>query len=278
MLGCYDRTMGRRHDDRYTHGHQDAVLAAHRTRTAQNSAAYLLPRLAAGQRLLDVGCGPGTISVDLAKMVAPGEVVALEREPAVLEEVALLAAERGLANLTTVSGDVYALAFADASFDVVHAHQVLQHLSDPVAALREMRRVTRPDGVVAVRDADYEIMTWYPHEPRLDRWLEIYHAVARANGAEPDAGRRLLAWAHAAGFSGVEPSASAWVFADPASRSWWGETWAQRTVGSGLAGQAVEAGIATADELADVAEGWRTWLDQPDGWFSVLHGEILATP
>lgn len=270
--------MPRRRDDRYTHGHQAAVLASHRTRTAQNSAAYLLPRLSPGQRLLDVGCGPGTISVDLAELVAPGEVVALEREPAVLEEVAFLADERGLANLTAVSGDVYDLDFDDASFDVVHAHQVLQHLSDPVAALREMRRVTRSDGVVAVRDADYEVMTWYPHEPRLDRWLDIYHAVARANGAEPDAGRRLLAWAHAAGFSGVEPSASAWLFADADSRSWWGETWAQRTVGSAMARQAVEAGIATDEELADVAEGWRAWLEQPDGWFSVLHGEVLATP
>ena len=212
--------------DRYTHGHHDSVLASHRTRTAQNSAAYLVPHLVHGQRLLDVGCGPGTITVDLAAYVAPGEVVALDREASVLPEVERLAAARAVGNLTTTVGDVYALGFEDGAFDVVHAHQTLQHLSDPVAALREMRRVTRPGGLVAARDADYAAMTWYPLDPRLDRWLEVYHAVARGNGAEPDAGRRLLAWARAAGLTDVLATSSTWVFADPDSRAWWGSTWA----------------------------------------------------
>ena len=193
-------------------------------------------------------------------------------------EVERLAAERAAANLTTTVGDVYALAFGDGVFDVVHAHQVLQHLSDPVAALSEMRRVAKPGGVVAVRDADYAAMTWYPLDARLDRWLELYHEVARANDAEPDAGRRLLAWARAAGFSEITASASAWVFADPASREWWGRTWAERTLRSGVAEQALSMGLATREELADVAAAWRDWLAHPDAWFSVLHGEILARP
>ena len=244
----------------------------------QDSAAYLRPRLASGQRLLDVGCGPGTITADMAEIVAPGEVVALDREPAMVQEAAQASAARGLSNVTTLPGDVYALDFADDAFDVVHAHQVLQHLSDPVAALREMRRVAKPDGIVAVRDADYATMTWYPAEPRMDRWLEIYSAVARANRAQPDAGRRLLSWAQAAGFSRVEPSASVWLYADEASRTWWAELWAQRTTGSGMAQGAIAQGIASAGELAGVAEGWRHWAAHPDGWFIVVHGEVIATP
>ena len=94
---------------------------------------------------------------------------------------------------------MHALDLADDSFDVVHAHQVLQHVADPVAALREMARVTRPGGVVGVRDSDYAAFAWYPRLPGLDRWLALYQAAARANGGEPDAGRHLLAWAHAAG-------------------------------------------------------------------------------
>jgi ubiquinone/menaquinone biosynthesis C-methylase UbiE len=265
-------------DDRYTHGHHDSVLASHRTRTAANSAAYLLPHLSCGQRLLDIGCGPGTITVDLAARVAPGEVVALDREAGVLAEVEGLAAECGLANLSTTVGDVYGLAFEDGSFDVVHAHQLLQHLSDPVAALAEMRRVARPGGLVAVRDADYAAMTWYPLDPRLDRWLEIYHAVARANGAEPDAGRRLLSWAQAAGFREITPSAATWTFADPDSRAWWGETWAERTLGSGVAEGALARGLTSREELEDIAVAWREWIDRPDAWFAVLHGQILARP
>ena len=101
-------------------------------------------------------------------------------------------------------GDVYALAYGDGAFDVVHAHQVLQHLADPVAALREMGRVSRPAGIVAVRDADYAAMTWYPDRPELHRWMELYQQVARHNGGEPDAGRRLVSWARAAGFASVD--------------------------------------------------------------------------
>lgn len=265
-------------DDTYTHGHHDAVLRSHRSRTAENSAAYLLPRLGPGMRLLDVGCGPGTITADLAAIVAPGEVVALDRAPEILAEAAAVAQERGLANVSTGIGDVYALDHADDSFDVVHAHQVLQHLSDPVAALVEMGRVVRPDGVVAVRDADYAAMTWYPGDPLLDRWQEIYHSVARANDAEPDAGRRLLAWARQAGLASIEPSASVWCYADPATCGWWGELWADRMTGSAVAEQAVTVGVADAAELAAVAGALRRWATQPEAWFAVLHGEILAVP
>ena len=265
--------------ERYTHGHHEAVLSSHRARTAENSAAYLLPRLEPGQRLLDVGCGPGTITADLAAAVAPGEVVALEREASILDEAMAVASERGLTNVTPVVGDVYALEAADDSFDVVHAHQVLQHLADPVAALVEMRRVTKPSGVVAARDADYAAMTWYPGDPRLDRWSEIYHAAARNNGAEPDAGRRLLAWANEAGFGTVVPSASVWCYADDQTRAWWSDLWARRMTESPVARQAVDDGLATVEELAEVADGWRWWgTSGPDAWFTVLNGEILATP
>jgi ubiquinone/menaquinone biosynthesis C-methylase UbiE len=263
--------------ERYTHGHHDAVLASHRTRTVANSAAYLVPLLEPGQRLLDVGCGPGTITADLAELVAPGEVVALERASEVLDEAASVEAERGITTITFTAGDVYELDFPDASFDVVHAHQVLQHLGDPVAAMREMRRVVRPGGVVAVRDADYQAMAWHPEEPRLDRWNEIYHRAARNNGAEPDAGRRLLAWANQAGFDEVRPSASVWCFADDESRAWWSELLARRMTESPVAKQAVDEGIATVGELDQVAEGWRIWgRSGPDAWFIVPHGEIIA--
>ena len=268
--------MSTRPDDRYTHGHHGSVLASHRTRSAADSAAYLLPHLVPGLHLLDVGCGPGTITADLAESVAPGQVVALDREAAVLAEVEAVAAERELANLATTVGDVYALDYEDGTFDVVHAHQVLQHLTDPVGALREMRRVTKPGGLVAVRDADYAAMTWYPAEPRMERWLEVYRAVARSNGAEPEAGRRLLSWTQAVGFASVEPSASVWLFADPVRRGWWSETWAGRAVSSGMAAQALEQGLSTRKELGEIAAGWREWAQRPDAWFSVVSGEILA--
>lgn len=263
-------------DDRYTHGHHEAVLRSHRARTVDNSARYLVPHLRPDARLLDIGCGPGTLTVDLARLLPAGQVVAIDRDQGIVDETARHAAESGVDNVTARVGDIYNIDEPDGAFDVVHAHQVLQHLSDPVRALGQMRRLVRPGGVVAARDADYAAMTWYPADERLDRWMTVYQAVARANHAEPDAGRRLLAWARAAGFSEVEPSASVWCWADEETRRWWGGLWAQRMVESAVAEQAVGLGVATASELADIGRGFEHWAQQPDGWFIVPHGEVVA--
>src|SRR5262249_7814198 len=189
------------------HGHHESVLRSHTWRTAENSAGYLLTALRPGLEVLDVGCGPGTITVDLARRVAPGRVVGVDRAPGVVAQASTNACAQGVSVEWRV-GDAYALPFADASFDVVHAHQVLQHLSEPVRALAEMRRVLRPDGVLAARDGDYACFAWAPQDPILSRWLELYRAVARRNAGEPDAGRFLKGWALAAGFRDVQTTSS----------------------------------------------------------------------
>ncbi|WP_216870688.1 methyltransferase domain-containing protein [Modestobacter excelsi] len=260
--------------DTYTHGHADPVLQSHRWRTVENSAGYLAPHLRAGLDVLDVGCGPGTITVDLAARVAPGRVVGLDVSAAPLDE-ARAAADRAGVAVEFAVGDVYALAAADDSVDVVHAHQVLQHLTDPVAALREMARVCRPGGLVAVRDVDYAATTWFPANPGLDRWLALYGQVARRNDAEPDTGRRLLAWAHAAGLREVTATTSAWCYATPAERRWWGSSWAGRATASSFAEQAVAYGLASAGELDAIAAAWLEWAAADDGWLGMLHGELL---
>ena len=262
--------------DTYTHGHQEAVLRSHRWRTAENSAAYLLPHLRPGMSLLDVGCGPGTLTADLAARVAPGEVLAIDISAEVIAEAEGHARKMGATNLTFAVGDFRSAGLAAGSFDVIHAHQVLQHLRDPVGALTEMRRLVRPGGVAAARDGDYSAMVWSPPAAGLDRWREIYLAVTRRNGAEADAGRRLLGWAREAGFQEIEYSTSTWTFATPGDRGWWSELWAERTTSSAFAHQAVEYGIATATELEEVAAGWRTWGALPDAVFIVVGGEILA--
>lgn len=256
----------------YTHGHHESVLRSHRWRTVENSAAYLVPYLTSGKELLDVGCGPGTITADFAQRLSPGRVRGVDSSAD-----AINAARLEHPGLDFATGDVYSLEFADASWDIVHAHQLLQHLSNPTAALKEMRRVVRPGGIVAARDSDYASFTWYPNDDRLAQWLELYQEIARANGGQPDAGRRLLSWAQQADFSRIQTSASAWCFATPEDRAWWGGLWADRMTTSAIAQQAQREGRANADELATIADAWRTWAKADDGWFAVLHGEVICT-
>ncbi|CAM5430900.1 MULTISPECIES: methyltransferase domain-containing protein [Streptomyces] len=260
----------------YTHGHHESVLRSHNWRTAANSAAYLLDSLKPHMRILDVGCGPGTITADLAALVPDGRVTGVDRAPGILEQARATAAGRGVPNVDFAVADVHALDFPDETFCVVHAHQVLQHVGDPVGALREMARVTRPGGLIAVRDSDYAAMSWYPPSRGMDDWLDLYRRVARANGGEPDAGRRLKSWALRAGLTDVTATSSTWTFSTEEERAWWSGLWADRTLASAYAERATEGGHATAEDLQAVSEAWREWGRRGDGWFGVLHGEILC--
>ena len=268
--------------DVYTHGHHDSVLRSHRWRDAANSAAYVLPHLSPGLELLDVGCGPGTITLDLAARVAPGRVVGIDTATEVLAEAedrrrsAAGEDAPGATTTTFTTGDVYALGYERASFDIVHAHQVLQHLTDPVAALGEIRRVLRPGGLVAVRDSDYGAFLWAPAVPGLDRWLELYHQVTAHNGADADAGRHLLGWVRRAGFDDAVFSSSTWTFADPHSRAWWSDLWAERVVASAFSRQALDYALSTRQELTEIAAAWRHWAGHDDAVFVVPHGEVVA--
>lgn len=260
---------------RYTQGHEAATLASHGRRTAENSCAYMVPVLESGMELLDVGCGPGTITLDLAQRVAPGRVVGIEPVDSPLEAARKEAGRRGDTTTRFERADVFALPYDDDSFDVVHAHQVLQHLTDPVGALKEMARVCRPGGWVAARDADYAAMTWHPAVPELEDWRSLYRDVARGNGAEPDAARRLREWSRAAGLLDVAFTTSVWTYADDETCHWWGESQAERYSGDIFAEQAVTHG-ADAARLDGIADGWRRWGADPDAWFAILHGELLA--
>lgn len=263
---------------KYLHGHHESVLRSHSWRTAQNSAAFLLPHLKDGSLILDVGCGPATITIDLAKNYVPnGKVIGLETNDDIISQAKTNSEKAETENIEFVKGSVFELPFPDNHFDVIYAHQVLQHLQDPVGALIAMEKKVKPGGIIAVRDADYAGMIWYPESNYLDDWQTMYRASAKSLKAEPDAGRRLCHWAHEAGFdkSGVTASSSNWTYNTKDEISWWSGLWADRVLHSTLAVTAKQTGEYDDEKLKKISKAWREWGETEDAWFCVLNGELL---
>jgi SAM-dependent methyltransferase len=183
----------------------DAALAA---RTAAHSAAFFLPYLRPSMRLLDVGCGPGSITLGLAEVVAPGEVVGIDVRPEAVEQSRAGAARRGIANARFEIGSAYDLPFPDDSFDAAFSHAVLLHLRDPARALAEMRRVLRPKGVVGVCTADWGAVLICPLTPLLEQYLALRIRVRRYSGGDPFVGRTQRLLLGNAGFARTEAGAT----------------------------------------------------------------------
>jgi ubiquinone/menaquinone biosynthesis C-methylase UbiE len=206
----------------------------HELRTAENCAGYLLPKLAELHRdnpslkLLDVGAGSGTISATLARAIQPdGQVTALDIKPDILPRARAVAQTAGVdANVEFHVGDVLAgLPFEDATFDVTHCHQVLVHLPRPADAIREMLRVTKPGGIVAAREGDFDTQCVWPDLPGLAKFHALTAAVIRTAGGSARGGRQLLSWALEAGVSReqVTPGMGSWCYSEPEEREAWGK-------------------------------------------------------
>ncbi|KAJ5453623.1 uncharacterized protein N7458_004579 [Penicillium daleae] len=237
----------------YTHGHHASVVRSHSWRTAQNSIAFLLPHLKPDMKILDIGCGPGTITVDVAAHVPQGHITGLERAGAILTQARANAQAKGVTNIDFVEGDANALSYADDTFDVVFCHQVLQHVGDPVGMLTEMKRVVKKGGDCCGEGGGL--------------WR---------NGGEPNAGRMLHAWARRAGFDDVQCSCTMWCYASKEDVKWWSESWVDRSLKSSFATTAIEHGLAAKEDLERISQAWREWGQDRDAWISIPSAEILC--
>ncbi|TKY88824.1 hypothetical protein EX895_002065 [Sporisorium graminicola] len=274
----------------YTQGYSEAVLRSHASRTAETSAAFLLPQLKPGDKILDIGCGPGTITTSLAKYVPEGSIVGVDYSGEVVAEAqqrltqltegAKSDAERQLAERCSFQvASVFELPYADDSFDVVHCHQVLLHLPEPVKALQEMRRVCKRGGLVAARESDCSYTILYPETDTFKLWLDTSLTIYRSIGAEPDAGRRLVSWAIQAGYpAGAEHitfSSSNQAYGGQPNAKFWGQMWAERITGKSWKKQALETGKVTEEQIEQMAQDYLKWSEAPDGVYIMVCGEVL---
>ncbi len=235
-------------------------------------AAFLAPYLRAGMRLLDCGCGPGSITVDLAQAVAPGEAIGIDPREDALAHGRALARERRIANVTFQAASVYQLPYPDGSFDAAFACAVLQHLAAPLAALKEMRRVLKPGGVIGIVDGSSTITFRYPTNPLLEKWDRL-RALERAyNTGRPSDALQLRALLREAGFARTQASGTMTTEAGPPA----GSLEETRRVAQnhlirlrGVLGElAIAQGWTTKQELEQLAEALIAWGEAPDAFYA----------
>lgn len=199
----------------YTPGYSQPTLRLMLERTAAKHAAFFTPFLQPGMRLLDCGCGPGTITLDLAKLVAPGQAFGIDLEPGQIRSAQGRAKQQPQTNASFEVASIYALPFGDGHFDAVFAHALFEHLREPVKALREMRRVLRLSGLVGIRSPDWAGWMLHPVNPLLEKAFCLFKEIQIANGGNPYVGRTLKGLLREAGFSNISVSASYEIFEDP---------------------------------------------------------------
>jgi ubiquinone/menaquinone biosynthesis C-methylase UbiE len=245
-------------------------------RSALKQAAFFVPHLRQGMHVLDCGSGPGSVTVDLAFLVAPGQVVGIDIGESEVERARGLASERGAANVRFETGNVYNLPFADDTFDAVFSNALFDHLSKPLDALSEMRRVLKPGGVVGIRAADADCYLSYPHNPAMQKYGDWTSRRKAEQGINRRIGKQLRAMLQEVGFTRVEASASYDSYGTPERVRLLGNALAATLSSAKKANELIQRGWANQAEVDEVAAALRDWAEDPDAFMAQSFGEAIG--
>ena len=234
----------------YTPGYSEAAAAFMVRRRLDPNGTFFLPYLNSGTTVLDCGCGPGTITRDIAQRIAPGRVIGLDFSADQIAIASRDAGSRRIANIEFKQGSVYELPFADGSFDAVFSHALLEHLREPAKAVAEFRRVLKPGGALGVCTPDWGGFLVAPPSEELLLAFEAYKELQNRNGGDVYCGRKLAGFLADAGFAKIELRARYENY-DPLT-----------VIGDFLAMNLEEAGDTKN------AAVWRKWGRTPNGMFA----------
>ncbi len=260
----------------YTMGFGEEILESLRRYTAASNAAYLLPYLRPGLRVLDFGCGPGTISVGLAKAVAPGELHGVDMEESQVELARAVAKASGQGNATFHVGDVAKLPFEDGYFDVVHCHNVLMHVPDTCAVLAEAMRVLKPGGVIGCREMICGSSFTHPDFGVIRKAWDMFEDLLTMDDAHPQMGSDLKTAMLDAGFANVRATASFDVYSAPEDVEFVYGFAVQWFLGPEITEAAIKYGAATRQLCDEIRVAYEKWRVHPGAIIGVAFGEAVA--
>jgi ubiquinone/menaquinone biosynthesis C-methylase UbiE len=254
-------------EEKYLHGYSEEHRAFLSRRTATREAAFFLPFLKPGMKLLDCGSGMGALTTSLAEWLAPGEVIGIDREPSQVEAARAWATEKGIHNIRFEIGNIYDIPYPDGSFDAVLAFTVLEHVREPLRAMREMRRVLKSGGVAGIYDPDYGTMLLTPSTPGLQELIRLMLRFSEEN-ASPYYARNQRQHLLEAGFARTE----AFVFAigggDPQMIAGSYQIVLKPTIES-IRPWLVEHGLTDNDHLDELLAEGQAWSERPDAFFAL---------
>jgi ubiquinone/menaquinone biosynthesis C-methylase UbiE len=234
----------------YTPGYSTLATRLMGARTLESHGRFVIPWLQEGQRVLDCGCGPGTITLGLSEQVFPGKVTGIDLHSGQIEQAQRLAFGLEQVNASFRTTNIYSLPFQDASFDLVFSHALFEHLGSPREAVKELRRVLRSDGLIALCSPDWDQFQLDPYPESVRHAIETYRDLQTRNGGNTRTGAHLSTWIQDAGFHVLTEETRLETY----------ESTPQ--IGDYLAGQ------LEANELTREAQVLRAWSANPDARFN----------
>ena len=251
-------------------GYDTLEVQEHYTgRTFEQVQTYFAGRLKPGMNVLDCGCGPGTLTLGLAQAVDPGQATGIDIEPGMVDRANALANEGGIKNVEFRVDDITDLSFPNDCFDLVFVSAVLEHLPDPVVALKEIRRVLKPGAVTVIINTDWGDPLISPESDDIRRFFELFEAGFNRYGGSLNRGRHLRLMMREAGLDVTEFQAYYGSSGTPVT--------IQYTVGEYISwmknfrifDEAVSLGDVDRSTLDKMEENMLKWADNPEAFIAV---------
>lgn len=260
----------------YTLGYNPVSVAIMASRTAQNNAGFFLDHLSPGMNVLDVGCGPGSITVGLAEVVTPGKVLGIDIEPSQVSLGQARAQKLGLSNCQFETASVDELPMTDQTFDAVYGHTILMQFADVSSVLAEIKRVLKPGGFLGFRENDLSAILYHSESSSLKELMDIFRQSMIHNKGNPDIDKLLPSLLSKADFELVSVTANYSYAATAAEKKIMYAAMAQLWKHANFPAQAEKLGWITSQERSQMPERLNFEANEPDSFSAIPYVEIIA--